>query len=73
MEKRLKRANHGISDQIRSLRKEVEQEFGLAARSARTFLGPVLWWTSRREDKRLARGQTYEPPTFIERRNWVEA
>jgi hypothetical protein len=73
MEKRLKHANHGVSEQIHKLRKEVEKEFGLAARSASAFLGPVLWWTSKREDKQLARGKTYEPQTFIERRNWVEA
>jgi radical SAM superfamily enzyme YgiQ (UPF0313 family) len=73
MEKRLKHANLGISQQIRTLRKEVEKEFGLAARSTRAFLGPVLLWASKREDRRLARGQTYEPPTIVERRNWVEA
>jgi radical SAM superfamily enzyme YgiQ (UPF0313 family) len=73
MEKRLKHANEQISQQIRGLRKEVEKEFGLAARSTRTFLGPVLLWASKREEKRLARGKTYEPPTFVERRNWVGA
>jgi len=73
MEKRLKHANQSISLQIRGLRKEVEREFGLACRSTRAFLGPVLLWASKREDKRLACGQTYEPPTIIERRNWSEA
>jgi hypothetical protein len=34
-------------------------------------LGPILLWTTRREEHRLAKGRTYEPPTFIERRNWV--
>ncbi len=37
------------------------------------FVGPVLLWTSKREDRRLARGKTYEPETFVDRRNWVEA
>jgi radical SAM superfamily enzyme YgiQ (UPF0313 family) len=73
MEKRLKHVNESISQQIRTLRKEVEKEFGLATRSTRAFLGPVLLWASRREDRRLAKGQTYEPPTIVERRNWVEA
>jgi len=36
-------------------------------------LGPMLLWSTRREEKRLARGKTYEPPTILERRNWVEA
>ena len=73
MEKRLKQANQQISSQIRSLRKDVEREFGLASRSTRAFLGPLLLWTSKREDKRLAEGITYEPPTVLERRNWSEA
>ncbi len=73
MEKRLKNANQQVSQQIRTLRKEVEKEFGIATRSTRAFLGPVLLWASKREDKRLARGKTYEPPTIIERRNWMEA
>jgi radical SAM superfamily enzyme YgiQ (UPF0313 family) len=73
MEKRLKHANRAVSDQIRSLRKDVEKEFGVAARSTRAFLGPLLLWASKREDRRLAHGQTYEPPTIIERRNWAGA
>jgi hypothetical protein len=36
------------------------------------LLGPILLWTTRREERRLARGQTYEPPTVLERSNWVE-
>ena len=37
----------------------------------RIVVGPVLLWTSKREDKRLANGVTYEPQTFVERRNWI--
>ena len=48
-----------------------KEEF-VAAAVSRIF-GPVLWWTSLREDKRLARGERHEPPTIIGRRNWVEA
>jgi hypothetical protein len=33
----------------------------------------VLLWTTRREERRLARGKTYEPPTILELSNWVEA
>jgi hypothetical protein len=50
----------------------MEREFGLIAVVAGKLLGPVLWWTSRREDKRLAAGQTYEPAPIIDRRNWVD-
>ena len=30
----------------------------------------MLLWNVRREEKRLAKGETYEPRTIIERRNW---
>ena len=70
MEKRLKRSNAAVSARIRELRREIEHEFGAATRLLRTVVGPLLLWTSKREDKRLARGKTYEPKTFVERRNW---
>ncbi len=73
MEKRLKKANASVAQRIRELRKDVEREFGLSARFPRYVVGPVLLWASRREDRRLAAGKTYEPRTFIERRNWIEA
>jgi hypothetical protein len=40
---------------------------------AASLLGPVLLWTTRREEKRLAQGFVYEPPTILERRNWGQA
>jgi radical SAM superfamily enzyme YgiQ (UPF0313 family) len=73
MERHLRQANQAVSEQVRTLRREVEKEFGMAARLARAFLGPVLLWTTRREERRLAAGKTYEPPTIVERSNWVEA
>jgi radical SAM superfamily enzyme YgiQ (UPF0313 family) len=73
MEKRLKRTNVSVSVRIRELRREIEHEFGGATRLLRTVLGPFLLWMSKREDKRLAHGKTYEPKTFVDRRNWVEA
>ncbi len=72
MEHRLKRANRSVALQIRALRHEIEQEFGFIAAAASRIFGPVLWWTSLREDRRLARGQRYEPATIMARRNWVE-
>jgi hypothetical protein len=72
MEHRLTTSNPAVSARIRALRKEMEQEFGLIAVVAGKLLGPVLWWTSRREEKRLAAGQCYEPATIIDRRNWVD-
>ena len=49
---------------------EVGREFGLASRVVTSLLGPVLLWSARREERRLPAGETYEPQTIIERRNW---
>ncbi len=71
MEREFKKVNRGVSEQIHKLRREVEKEFPVIARLTAASLGPILLWSTRREANRLARGRTYEPPTFIERRNWV--
>jgi len=73
MERRLRRTNEELSERIRALRREIEREFGGLGRIATYLAGPILAWTARREEKRLARGFTYEPRTIIERRNWAEA
>jgi radical SAM superfamily enzyme YgiQ (UPF0313 family) len=73
MERRLKDVNGTVVPRIRALRREIEQEFGWATAAASRILGPVLWWTSLREDRRLAQGNSHEPPTIIGRRNWAEA
>lgn len=70
MEREFRKINLEVSEQIHALRREVEKEFGVAARVTANLLGPVLLWTTRREEKRLASGKTYEPPTIVERRNW---
>ena len=68
MEKRLKSPLKG---KIRRLRREIEREFGLVPRLTRSLVGPLLYLTSKWEDRRLAKGQTYEPPTFVERMHWA--
>ncbi|MGO8985035.1 MAG: B12-binding domain-containing radical SAM protein [Terriglobales bacterium] len=73
MEREFKKVNRNVSEQIHKLRGEVEKEFPVVARLSAAALGPILLWTTRREEKRLARGRTYEPPTFLERRNWIPA
>ena len=73
MERSLKKANQQVSQQIHALRKEINGEFGYLARLTADSLGPILLLTSRREERRLARGRTYEPPTIIERTNWISA
>jgi hypothetical protein len=73
MEKRLSKTNGAVAERIRALRLEIEREFGLVTRGLRVLVGPLLLWTSKREDRRLLAGRTYEPPTFVERRNWQAA
>ena len=63
--------NNDVSQKIRALRLEISKEFGLASRLLSSAIGPFLLWSTRREDHRLARGVTYEPPTILERRNWT--
>jgi radical SAM superfamily enzyme YgiQ (UPF0313 family) len=73
MERQLRRTNETVSVQIRALRKDIGCEFGVLSRLMACLLGPVLLWTSRREQKQLAEGKTYEPKSIIERHNWVQA
>ncbi|MGO9087601.1 MAG: B12-binding domain-containing radical SAM protein [Candidatus Sulfotelmatobacter sp.] len=73
MERQFRKVDREVSDQIRALREEFKRESGIVSRMLPAVLGPVLLWTTRREEKRLARGKTYEPPTILERSNWVEA
>jgi len=70
MEKGVRRANPAVAANIRALRHDVEREFGIVTRIVARTLGPVLLWTTKREERRMAAGFTYEPPTVIERRNW---
>jgi radical SAM superfamily enzyme YgiQ (UPF0313 family) len=72
MERQFRNFDEQVSQQIRAVREEFKHESGIVSRMMPAVLGPVLLWTTRREEKRLARGRTYEPPTILERRNWVE-
>ncbi|HVO62118.1 MAG TPA: B12-binding domain-containing radical SAM protein [Terriglobales bacterium] len=71
MERRLISRNRTVAARIRTLRRAIESEFGLPTKLLRMLLGPVLVWTSWREERRLSHGVTYEPTTFIERHNWL--
>ncbi|MFB3915542.1 MAG: radical SAM protein [Terriglobales bacterium] len=73
MERRLRQTNADVSQRVRALRHEMEQEFGLISRLLTAVLGPTVLWLEKREEKRLVAGKTYEPPTFLERRNWEPA
>jgi len=72
-ERYFRKVNADVSRQIHELRREIGKEFGTMSRLAANVAGPVLLWTTRREDRRLAAGVTYEPPTILERRNWIPA
>ena len=73
MEQHFRQVHRDVSQEIRSLRQEVQTEFGSTAWLAAHLGGPLLSWTARREDRRLQAGRTYEPPTFLERSNWAPA
>jgi hypothetical protein len=71
--RQFRKVDINVSEGIRALRREFWQESGLVSRMLLWLLGPVLLWTTRREERRLARGKTYESPTILEHSNWVEA
>jgi hypothetical protein len=73
MERQFKKVDRNVSERIRALRQEFKKESGFMGRMLPSVLGPILLWTTRREERRLAEGKTYEPPTILERRNWAEA
>ncbi len=58
--------NPGVRERIRHLRSEMAREFGWRSRAAALLAGPFLLATLAKEERRLRRGVTYEPPTFYE-------
>ena len=71
MERQFRKVDEGVSEQIRDVRKEFKRASGISSRMMPALVGPMLLWSTRREERRLARGMTYEPPTILERRNWI--
>ena len=59
-------ANPALAARLRATRHGIEREFGWKARLAARVVGPVVLATLWREERRLRRGRTYEPPTFYE-------
>ena len=70
MERRLRGAHREVAGRVRALRQELEREFGLFTKVASHVLGPLLWWTSWREERRLLQGKTYDPGVIVDRKNW---
>jgi radical SAM superfamily enzyme YgiQ (UPF0313 family) len=60
------RDSAALRARIRATRGELAREFGLPARIAGAALGALLLASTWREQRRLRRGVTYEPPTFYE-------
>jgi radical SAM superfamily enzyme YgiQ (UPF0313 family) len=70
MERRLRRGNPEVAGRVRTLREELEREFGRVASVASRVLGPVLCWTSAREERQARQGRSHNPKTMIDRKNW---
>jgi hypothetical protein len=49
-----------------ALLRDMNREFGLRSRLSALLGGPYVLWKIRQEERRLANGWTYEPPTFYE-------
>ncbi len=58
--------NPGVSARLAGTLKDLYSEFGLKARLSAPIVGRYLRLTAWREQRRLARGWTYEPPTFYD-------
>src|SRR3954453_18256968 len=52
MERHLKGANRAMSGKVRTLRQDIGREFGLMSRIVTGALGPLLLWSTRREERR---------------------
>jgi hypothetical protein len=61
------RGNPTLRAKIEAILKDLHAEFGLKSRFYAAVGGRYVYWKMRREERRLARGWTYEPPTFYER------
>jgi B12 binding domain/Radical SAM superfamily len=60
------RGHAELAARIAALRRAMVEEFGLKARLAGPVLGRGLLLAMRRDDARLRRGHSYEPPTYYE-------
>jgi hypothetical protein len=74
MERNLKEKNEAVAERVEALRADIRRECGaLSSWWTSLALGPLMLYTLRREARRLAEGITYEPETFIDRRNWADS
>lgn len=73
MERYFKGRNQPLVRKISHLRQGINAEFGLRSALLGQIGGRMVWKMISREEKRLKEGWTYEPPTFVERKNWNAA
>ncbi len=65
-----RRIDGDLRHRVARLRRDIERELGSTALLVSRLGGPLLAWSAGREERRLAKGKTYEPPTIIERQRW---
>lgn len=66
LKKSWQRESAAVAAKISELLRELRREFGWRTRLGAPLVGRYLHWTLKREERRLAKGWTYEPPTFRE-------
>ena len=60
------RGDESMTNKISGTLKELYEELGLKARMIAPVAGRYVYGKLVREERRLSRGWTYEPPTFYE-------
>ncbi|MBN2578640.1 MAG: cobalamin-dependent protein [Pirellulales bacterium] len=65
--RRYYRRQPALREKMDRLLEDLFREFGWKARLSALVGGPYVHYKIRREEKRLARGWTYEPPTFYDK------
>ncbi len=60
------RPDPALAARLSSALEDIQREFGWRSRLAAPLAGSLIRWTLAREERRLARGWTYEPPTILE-------
>ena len=61
------RSNRQIADKVENLLSDIYDEFGWMTKSVAPIIGLFLHFMLKMEEKRLAKGWTYEPQTFYEK------
>ncbi len=67
------RRDRTLSAKVARVLKDIHCGFGLKSRLAAPLVGRYVRFMMAREDRRLRRGWTYEPPTFCEANQIVAA